>query len=55
MKIACERCNKVVDEYFKDKYEKIRMDNEDKVLCKECYEKLMNWMYKPLLYEEVEQ
>ena len=61
MKIACERCNKVMDVYFRDRYEiaikfysmrgrdryeKIRMKDEDKVLCKDCYEKLSSWMYE---------
>ena len=46
MKIACERCNKVIDVYFRDRYEKIRMKDEDKVLCKDCYEKLSSWMYE---------
>ena len=46
MKIACERCNNVMDVYFRDRYEKIRMKDEDKVLCKDCYEKLSSWMYE---------
>ena len=46
MKIACERCDKVFDAYFSEKYVKIRMHNEEKILCKECNEGLENWMYK---------
>lgn len=46
MKIACERCNKVMDAYFRDEYEKIKMNDEEKVLCKDCYEMLQSWMYE---------
>lgn len=46
MKIACEKCDKVFDAYFSEKYVKIRMHNEEKILCKECNEGLENWMYK---------
>lgn len=46
MKIACEKCEKVFDAYFSDKYVRIRMHNEEKILCKECNEKLENFMYK---------
>ena len=35
-----------MDVYFRDRYEKIRMKDEDKVLCKDCYEKLSSWMYE---------
>ena len=27
-------------------FKKIRMKDEDKVLCKDCYEKLSSWMYE---------
>ena len=46
LKIACERCNKVMDAYFRDKYEKIKMNDEEKVLCKDCYKMLQSWMYE---------
>ena len=46
MKIACERCEKVMDAYFDDKYEKIRKGVTEIVLCKECYEKLNKWLYE---------
>lgn len=38
--------NKVMDAYFRDEYEKIKMNDEEKVLCKDCYEMLQSWMYE---------
>lgn len=46
MKIACEKCEKVMDDFFGDEYKKILIDGENIVLCKECSEKLYAWMYK---------
>lgn len=46
MKIACEKCNKVMDAYFSNRYKKVIISGEEYVLCKECYEKLQDWMYK---------
>lgn len=34
MKIACEKCNKIIDSYFKDEYENIKKPNDVIVLCK---------------------
>ena len=31
---------------LKEKYEKIKMNDEEKVLCKDCYEMLQSWMYE---------
>ena len=35
-----------MDAYFSDKYNKIRMAGDEVALCKECYDKLLDWMYK---------
>lgn len=41
MKIACEKCNKIIDAYFTDKYVTITKKDENIVLCKSCYDKSM--------------
>ena len=46
MKIACEKCNKIIDSYFKDEYENIKKPNDVIVLCKSCYDKFNDWLYK---------
>lgn len=45
MKIACEKCNKIMDSYFSDKYKKIRIAGDEVAICNDCYDKLLNWMY----------
>lgn len=45
MKIACEKCNKIMDSYFSDKYKKIRMAGDEVAICNDCYDKLLSWMY----------
>ena len=46
MKIACEMCNKVMDVYFRDDYEKARINGEEVVFCKECNNKILDFIYK---------
>ena len=45
MKIACEKCNKIIDAYFADKYVTITKKDENIVLCKSCYDKFNDWLY----------
>lgn len=50
MKLACERCNKIIDEYL-DTYEtttrKLKGYSEEKfVLCENCNKELNNFIYK---------
>lgn len=46
MKIACEMCNKVMNVYFSDKYEKAKINGEEVVFCKECNNKILDFIYK---------
>lgn len=46
MKIACEKCNKIIDAYFNDKYVSITKNGDNIVLCKSCYDKFNDWLYK---------
>lgn len=48
MKIACEKCNKIIDAYFTDKYVTITKKDENIVLllCKSCYDKFNDWLYE---------
>ena len=46
MKIACEMCNKVMDSYFTDMYKKARIAEEEVVFCKECNDKILDFIYK---------
>lgn len=42
MKIACEKCNKIIDSHFDDEYVTIK----NIVLCNSCYDKFNDWLYK---------
>ena len=46
MKIACEKCNKIIDAYFDDEYVSIKKKGDNIVLCKSCYDKFNDWLYK---------
>lgn len=46
MKIACEKCNKIIDAYFANEYVTITKKDEKIVLCKSCYDKLNDWLYE---------
>lgn len=54
MKLACEKCEKVIDACFKEKYETITADGEKKILCKDCYKKLQNFLYEHSTEDELE-
>lgn len=60
MKLACERCNGIINEYL-DKYEttirKLKGYNEDKfVLCEKCTKELDDFLYeKPKTFNDAEQ
>ena len=46
MKVGCEMCNKVMHAYFVDRYEKARIDGEEVIYCKECNNKILDFIYK---------
>lgn len=60
MKIACERCNRIIDSYF-DKYEKITRNpkgygSSDIALCKVCIKAFDNFLYeKQKTFNDAEQ
>lgn len=60
MKIACERCNQIIDPYF-DKYEKITRNpkgygSSDIALCEKCIKDFDNFLYeKTKTFNDAEQ
>ena len=45
MKVACEKCNKIIDGDKGWTYTKMQWDLETIVLCDKCFKELRGWIY----------